>query len=63
MDGRDPGDKISGEHIIVECRKPGRWQLFRMSKQHNGSRVSAKKNATAVIEQGYRYVGQQQQPE
>ena len=59
MDGRDPGDKISGEHIIVECRKPGKWQIFRMSGQHNGWRVSAKKNATARIEHGYRYVGQQ----
>jgi hypothetical protein len=61
MHGRDPGDKISGEHIIVKCRKPGRWEMYRMSGQHKGWGTSAKKNAQAEIEQGYTYVQEQRQ--
>ena len=58
MHRQEPGDKISGEHLIVKCRTPGKWKMFRMSAQHNGWRVSAKKNATAVIEQGFKHVEQ-----
>lgn len=57
MHGTRPGDRISGDKIIVKCRKPdGGWQSFRMSANHNGFRICARMNATAVIEQGYRNV-------
>ncbi len=40
---------IEGESIYIECRKPGKWQLFRMSKGHRGSKCTAKKNVRAII--------------
>lgn len=53
MHGRAKGDRISGDSIYVQCRKPSSWQLFQMSGIHKGSRATAKKNATAVIEAPY----------
>ncbi len=40
---------IEGESIYIECRKPGKWGLFRMTGQHRGSQCIAKKNARAII--------------
>lgn len=51
--GRNDGDRISGERILVKCRSPGKWELYRMTGQHNGHKTTAKKNATAIIEAGY----------
>ena len=34
---RNEGDTISGDAIRVECRDPGKWQLFQMSGKHKGS--------------------------
>jgi hypothetical protein len=49
-----PGDKISGDCIIVECRKPDKgWRTFRMSENHHGYRVVARKNASATVEVGF----------
>ena len=48
--------KISGDRILVQCRKPGSWDTFRMSAQHNGFKTVARMNATAVLEQGYKNV-------
>ena len=46
---RNEGDTISGDAIRVECRDPGKWQLFQMSGKHKGSHCLARKNAKAVI--------------
>ena len=55
--GSLPGDKVSGDSVIVECRKPDSgWTSFRMSGNHNGFRVKARKNAVAIVEQGYKNV-------
>ena len=56
--GTNPGDKISGDRIYVECRKPRGWEVFRMSGNHNGSKTIATKNALAIVEQGYTNQGQ-----
>lgn len=54
MHGTHPGDRISGDRIIIECRKPGKgWETFRMSGNHNGYRQTARMNATAVVEVGF----------
>jgi hypothetical protein len=54
MHGTQPGDRISGDRIVVECRKPGKeWASFRMSGNHNGFRQAARMNATAVVEVGF----------
>jgi hypothetical protein len=58
LHGTNPGDKISGDSLRIECRKPGDWQSFRMSGQHNGFRVKARMNASAVVEQGFKNVRQ-----
>lgn len=28
------GDAIQGDQILIECRKPGKWQTVRGSEQH-----------------------------
>ncbi len=50
---RAPGDCIEGDSIYVECRKKGKWKLFRMSGQHQGVQCTAKTNAKAVILRKY----------
>lgn len=52
--GTQPGDKVSGDRLRVECRKPDRkWHSFMMSANHNGFWLLARMNATARVEQGY----------
>jgi hypothetical protein len=52
--GTSPGDRVSGDKIVVECRKPGKgWATFQMSGNHKGYRQVASKNATATVEVGY----------
>lgn len=53
MHGTLPGDRISGDRLVVQCRKPGKWESFRMSDQHNGFCTTARKNAIATVEAGY----------
>jgi len=53
MHGKNKGDSISGDRLYIECRKPGKWQLFRKSGNHKGSETRAEKDATAVIENAY----------
>jgi hypothetical protein len=54
MHGTQPGDKVSGDRLVVECRKPDRgWETIRMSGQHHGYRVVARMNAMAIVEVGY----------
>jgi len=50
---RDLGDCIEGDSIYVECRKKGKWKLFRMSGQDKGVKCTAKKNAKAIILREY----------
>lgn len=45
----DPGDAIQGDQILVECRKPGKWQTIRGSEQHHYFTTVASKNAYAVL--------------
>lgn len=49
-------NRISGDRIIVQCRKPGKWETFRMSAQHHGFETTARMNAVAILEQGYKNV-------
>ena len=52
--GTLPGDKVSGDRILVECREPDSgWRTFRMSSQHHGFRVVARMNAGATVEVGF----------
>ena len=50
---RNVGDSVAGDQIRVECRKPGDWNLFKMSGQHNGWKCTAKKNAKATVLRSY----------
>lgn len=50
---RTVGDSIVGDHIYVQCMKPGDWCLFQKSGQHKGSCCIAKKDAKAKIEKAY----------
>jgi hypothetical protein len=55
--GTQEGDKVSGDKLHIECRKPDRqWRSFMMSGNHNGFWITARKNATATVEQGYKNV-------
>lgn len=51
--GTKVGDKVSGDSLFIECRKPGDWHSFRMSGNHNGWQVKARKNASATVEVAY----------
>ncbi len=52
--GSQPGDRISGDRIVVECRKSDNgWKTFRMSGNHHGYRVVARMNANASVEVGF----------
>ena len=46
---REPGDAIEGDQLLVECRKPGKWQTVRGSEQHHYFMTAASKNAYAVV--------------
>lgn len=50
---RKEGDCIEGDLIRIECRQPGKWELFRMSNKHRGMRCICRKNARAILLQGY----------
>jgi len=52
--GTFPGDRVSGDRIVVECRKPDSgWKTVRMSGNHHGYRMTARMNATAIVEAGF----------
>ena len=46
---RKAGDAIEGDQILIECRKPGKWQTVRGSEQHHYFVTAASKNVYAVI--------------
>ena len=46
---RSPGTAIEGDQILVECRKPGKWQTARASERHHYFTTAASKNAYAVL--------------
>jgi hypothetical protein len=46
---RESGDAIEGDQVLVECRKPGKWQTVRGSEQHHYFITAASKNAYAVL--------------
>ena len=46
---RQIGDAIEGDQILVECRKPGKWQTIRGSAQHHTFTTVAAKNAYADV--------------
>lgn len=46
---REQGDALAGDQILIECRKPGKWQTVRGSEQHHYFTTIASKNAYAVI--------------
>ena len=46
---REQGDAIEGDQILIECRKPGKWQTIRGSEQHHYFTTAASKNAYAVL--------------
>jgi len=48
--------RIAGDRIVVNCRKPGKWETFRMSAQHHGFTTVASMNAEAILERGYKNV-------
>ena len=48
--------RIAGDRIVVNCRKPGKWETFRMSEQHHGFTAVARMNAEAILERGYKNV-------
>ena len=43
------GDAIQGDQILIECRKPGKWQTARGSEQHHSFVTAVSKNAYAVL--------------
>lgn len=45
----EPNNALSGDQILVECRKPSRWETTRASKQHHSFFTIARKNAYAVL--------------
>ncbi len=54
LHGTRPGDKVSGDRIVIECRKPDNgWKTIRMSGNHHGYRIIARMNATAPVEAGF----------
>ena len=46
---REPGAAIEGDHILIYCRKPKRWQSIRGSNSHNYFKTDARMNALAVL--------------
>ena len=57
MHGTQAGDKVSGDRIVVNCRKPDKgWVSIRATKKHHAFEVVARMNAKAVVEQGFKNV-------
>lgn len=55
--GTQKGDRVSGDRIVVRCRKPDHgWVKIRKSAQHHGFQTCAGMDATAVVEQGYKNI-------
>lgn len=47
------GDKIEGDRIFASCQKPGKWEEYRKSKQHNAHKCILRKDASAVVEKPF----------
>lgn len=45
----EPGHALSGDQILIECRKITRWSSTRSSESHNYYSSVASKNAYAVL--------------
>ncbi len=50
----NPGDALSGDQILIECRKQRRWQTVRGSEQHHYFSTIAEMNAYAVISKKFK---------
>lgn len=50
---RKPQTAIEGDIILVECRSPGKWKLYRGSGKHKIQGTVLKKNAYAVLTKAY----------
>jgi hypothetical protein len=53
---KQPNNALSGDQILIECRKPGKWDSTRASEQHNYFVCVAGKNAYAVLVRKFRNV-------
>ena len=42
---REAGDAVEGDQILIECRKPGKWQTVRGSERKNAYAVIVKRFA------------------
>ncbi|MEW6267445.1 MAG: hypothetical protein AB1641_30605 [Thermodesulfobacteriota bacterium] len=45
---REAGHALEGDQILIECRKPGKWQTVRASQSHHYFATVITKNAYAV---------------
>lgn len=50
---RNVGDCIEGDQILISCRTPSKWKVYRRTKQDHASYCIAKKGARAIIEKTF----------
>lgn len=58
MVGRNPGDKVLGDSLLVTCRKQKGWTTGEPTGQHNRWSTVAKKDAVAIVLSGYTNIRQ-----
>ncbi len=51
--GREEGDCIEGDQLLVVCRTPKPWKLDRITESHRGKRCIVQKNAKARVLRSY----------
>ena len=56
LHGTKPGDRVSGDRLLVTARKHDTWESFRRSSQHHGYRTIDRMGAEAIVEMGYKNV-------
>jgi preprotein translocase subunit Sss1 len=47
------GDRIEGDRIFASCQKPGKWEEYQKSKQHNAHKCILRKHAIAIVEKPF----------
>jgi hypothetical protein len=52
--GRNVGDSIQGDRILLSCRKHDAWQIIRRSAQHHAAQTIGRMGAFAVIEGAFK---------
>jgi hypothetical protein len=50
---REIGDALSGDQILIECRKHSDWSKIRGSESHHYFCAVASKNAYAVLQKRF----------